>query len=128
MAEAYEFRGLKFGPPMNDRLPQVDRELIFGERHVPYSDKTILDIGGYGPNRYASTIRVNAEDVAQWRLALGQSGDLYIANVLWTGAVLVKLGGHSMIPRQTFVGPGWNLDGQYHYFEAEWIFGQVVLS
>jgi hypothetical protein len=127
MAEAYEFKTLKFGPPVSDRIPQVDRELIFGERHVPYSDKTILDIGGYGPNRYASSIRVLAADVAAWRLALGTTGNLYIANVLWTGATLVKLGSHSMIPRQQFAGT-WQLDGQYHYFEAEWIMGQIVPS
>lgn len=129
MPEAYEFDGIKFGPVMNDRIPSVDRDLVYGERHVPYSDKTIVDIGGYGPNRFSSTIRVGRMDVTSFRLRLGRTASLYIANVHYPHAVLIKLASHTMTPRQFFSpGPGWQLDGIYHYFEAEWIMGQLVAS
>lgn len=124
MPQAYEFVGVKFGPRITDLVPQVDPpEVVSGERHVPYSSITVLDIGGRGPRRFKASIRVAAVDRVAFEELIGTTGTLYVANIPWPQATLMKLGSHTMTPRGRTTEAGFLLDGESHFYEAEWTIG-----
>lgn len=118
MPAYYQFKSLVFGPRISGEVPSVDpAELVSGERHVPYSNLNIIDLGGRGPRRFKCTIRIPPEDFSAWDNALGSAGDLYVAGTLWTPATLMKLGGHVRTPLDA--APVW------HFMEAEWVIGGI---
>jgi hypothetical protein len=118
MPAYYQFKTLVFGPRISGEVPAVDpAELISGERHIPYSNLTVIDLGGRGPRRFKCTIRVTESDLVAWEDALGTTGDLYVAGQLWPLATLMKLGGHNRTPLDA--APVW------HFMEAEWVIGSV---
>lgn len=109
MAEYYEFNAVKFGPRISDMVPQVSPTLKYGERSVPYSNTTILDIGGRGASTYQAEIRVAPTDVAAFEAQLGEEGLLILAGVEYPGATLIRLQNHIVTPF-----------GEWHFYEAEW--------
>jgi hypothetical protein len=116
MPAYYQFGSLVFGVRQSAEVPAVDPgELIYGERHIPYSNFTVLDIGGRGPRRFKCTIRIPASDQFSWDDALGTTTDLYVAGQLWSPATLVKMGSHTRTPLEA--------SPVYHFFEAEWAIG-----
>jgi len=113
---AYSFMTIPFGPRAEDLIPRPDPpETVYGIRHVPYSDTNILDIGGKGPRRFKTDIRLLPENVAAFENTLLETGPLVLNEVTWTTATLVSLTGHTMTPR-----------GEYHFFSAEWIVAGAV--
>jgi len=124
MPFAYEFVGLKFGPRVQDLVPQViPPEVISGERHVPYSNITVLDLGGRGPRRFKSSIRVASIDRVAFEDLVGSTGTLYVATIPWPQSTLMKLDNHTMTPLGQHTDTDFVLDGQWHFYDAEWTIG-----
>lgn len=113
----YQFGSLPFLPRQSDNVPAVDPgDLIFGERHVPYSDINIIDIGGRAPRRYKCTIRVNPDQVTAWEASQGVTASLWVMDQEYTSATLVKLTNHQRTPL--------NVEPVYHFYDAEWAIGR----
>lgn len=110
MPAFYEWAGLAFGPKISDAIPIPSGELSVTERHIPYSDASVIDIGGRLPRHYATTIRINPNDYVAFDAALGQTADLYLANQLYPAATLVKLS-----------APQSTIHGEWILCEAEWV-------
>lgn len=112
MAE-YSFDGILFGPKVDGLLPQPNApESVVTERHIPYSDATVIEFGGKGPRRYTINIRLLPENVTAFEDRLQQEGVLVLNGESWGTATLMSLTNHTMSPRE-----------EYHFYDATWIIG-----
>jgi hypothetical protein len=130
MTAFYEFRGTPFAPRLTgDTVPAMGPPLpVFSERHVPYSQVNILDMGGFGARRWAANIRLVPENVDTMMNKLMSTGDLIVQGETWANATLVKLDNHQVTPRARsgVTAPDWEPD--YHFFDAEWVIGGTKLG
>lgn len=113
----YQFGALAFTPKQSDFVSGVEPgEMQYGERHVPYSNINIIDLGGKTSRRWKATIRVAPTDVVAWESAQGQTAELWVMGTQWHSATLVKMGNHQRTPLEA--GPIW------HFYDAEWVMGK----
>lgn len=109
----YEFAGFAFRPRASDGQPMVSASgLLSSERHVPYSNFTVLDLGGRTPRRFATSIRLDPDQVIAFEGLIGTTGPLTVAGIEWSSATLLAMDNHTMTP-----------GGEYHFYDASWILG-----
>jgi hypothetical protein len=109
----YEFGGVEFKPRAAEQLPLVSPgESFTSLRHVPYSNYNVLDLGGVGPDTYASEVRIANSAVGSFVALLQQRATLYVAGVNKGQATLIKLSGKTADPHLT-----------YTWITAEWVLG-----
>jgi hypothetical protein len=112
MVAFYEFDGQPFALRIQaETVPQVEApESVVSERHVVYSDLTVLDVGGSGPRRFRCTVRLAPSEVVAFEGKRLRTGPLTVAGVTWASATLLRLTNHQMTPK-----------GEYHFYDAEWV-------
>jgi hypothetical protein len=122
----YQFGEVEFGMKQVDLVPAVNAPTPnITERHVPYSNTTILDSGGFGPRRWAATIRLEAEDAPAIQNLLLETLPLTVAGQVWPNATLIKLDNHQITPLQRSPADLPDFVAQYHFFDAEWVIGDL---
>lgn len=113
MPAYYQFSTLVLHPRAADEQPMVSApETILSERHVPYSDLNILDIGGKSFRRWAVKLRVAPDDITALEALLLVSAELTVAGVTWPRATLTSLTNHTMTPM-----------AEWHQYDATWVVG-----
>jgi hypothetical protein len=122
----YQFGTVEFGAKQTDLVPAVNAPTPnITERHVPYSNTTILDSGGFGPRRWAITIRLVPENASAMQNLLLATLPLTVAGQVWPNATLIKLDNHQITPRQRSAEDLPAFVPQYHFFDAEWVIGDL---
>ena len=123
----YEFQGIPWGPMISDYVPRPSVPAPFvSERHVPYSNITVVDFGGFGPRRLACRIRVGYQDRASFEATITTTGPLVLTGVSWSLATLIKLENHQVTPLPV-VAELPTFEGMYHTYDAEWIIAGTTL-
>lgn len=109
----YEFDGIHFGAVAQEQQPVVSPpESLYSVRHIPYSNRVVLDLGGKGARYYRSRIRVAPFNVAFIEAALHTTASLTVAAAVYPSATLTKLENKAQTPR-----------GEYYFYDAEFLIG-----
>lgn len=113
---SYGFGRVSFGPMISDWVPQVDPgELFSSERHVPYSDYNVIDVGGRGPKKWKARVRIRPDDVQWIEPLLGKTAALTVNGVTYAKALMTALSNHQVSPL-----------GEWHAYDAEFTIVQEV--
>lgn len=119
MPAFYEFRGIAFGPRLNERQPRVKPgESIYSLRHVPGAGSTrnVLHLGGFGAPTYESEIRLAPADLDTFISYRQTSGTLYLYGVNMGTATLLEATEPHMDP----VTQTWR------WVQAKWVLGVLA--
>lgn len=91
MPAPHEWNTLVFSPLRQGFKKVPITKLNFTERHVPYSDYTVRDIGGRSARHIADRIRITPADYINLESQLGDFADLYWDTILYPDAQLLAL-------------------------------------
>lgn len=110
--DRYTFGGVKFGPRAEEAIPRVNPpETFVSERHVPYSNFSIVDLGGKaGVRHVAASVRLTPALMGPFEALLLVTDTLVWDLVEYPGATLVKLENKRITPRR-----------EYYWVDAEWL-------
>lgn len=100
----YEWQGVAFGPLTPDGMVVIPESILnVTERHIPYSDASVTDIGGRSPRHYRSRIRLTVANFVSMESEIGQTSDLTLGGVVYPDATLLGLTNIRMTPRAEYV-------------------------
>lgn len=110
--DRYTFAGVRFGPKAEDAETLVDPYVTYtSERHVPYSNLTVFDVGGRaGARHYKLTVRISPAVVAGFEALLLVTDTLVVNGASYPEATLISLSNKKITPRREF-----------YWFDAEWL-------
>lgn len=111
MPDYYSFGNIAFGSMVPDGLIIIPSgEVNYGERHIPFSDQSVLDLGGRSPRHYAARIRATISNYVAIENQVGTTTTLVLGGIEYDNATLVKLDNVRQTPF-----------GEYVLADAEWI-------
>lgn len=100
----YEWQGNAFGPLLPDGLiPIPESVLNVTERHIPYSDASVTDIGGRSPRHYRARIKLTVAAFVSMESEIGETSDLTLGNVVYPDATLLGLTNIRETPQAEYV-------------------------
>jgi hypothetical protein len=102
--DIYNFAGVNFGPKADDAIPRVQPYQTFtSERHVPYSNLTIFDVGGRAGARHVSaTVRVTPALVAAFEALLLVTDTLIWDSASYPNTTMINLTNKRITPLREF--------------------------
>lgn len=113
MTAFYEFGGVEFKPRYAELQPMLTTgESHTAQRHIPYSNYDVLDLGGVSPSRYGPIeVRIDPSDLATLQSYLQTIKPLFLAGVEYTGILV----GFSNVALSTH--------GEFYWATLEWVVG-----
>lgn len=111
MTAFYEWDFVEFAPLIPDGMIQIPEATYNAtERHVPWGDVNVLDLGGRNSRHYRKRIRMTVANFVSIDAAVGQVADLILGGITYTDAALISLTNIQQTPR-----------GEYVEADADWV-------
>jgi len=110
----YTFAGIDCPPRVDDMVAQVNpAESLYSVRNIPYSNASVLDLGGLGVRRYGPIeVKIDPVDWTAFEALLQASDVLVVNGTTYSRATLISLSNRRITPR-----------GEWYFVTAEFIVG-----
>lgn len=110
MTAFYEWQGNEFAPLIPDgMIPIPEGAYNSTERHVPWGDVNVLDLGGRSSGHFRARIRMLIAAFVSMYAEVGQVADLILGGITYSDAALINLTNVRMTP-----------GGEYVLADADW--------
>lgn len=79
------------------QIPLPTRESFVNTRHIPWSDKTVIELGGLGPRMLRCKAWVDQANLEAFQLCIQQTGTLVYRGNTHASSTLLRIDSRSML-------------------------------